>query len=81
MATTTLSQLDVLEAESIHIFREVVSEAARPAMLYSDRERLFRHAPAGAKGLLPRPYSLSFDTYRYRLQVPGDDRVSRSNLP
>ena len=35
MATATLAQLDVLEAESIHILREVASESARPAMLYS----------------------------------------------
>ena len=31
----TLSHLDRLEAESIHIMREVVAEAARPVMLYS----------------------------------------------
>ncbi|MQA93431.1 MAG: sulfate adenylyltransferase subunit CysD [Streptosporangiales bacterium] len=30
-----LSQLDVLEAESIHIFREVVSEFERPVLLFS----------------------------------------------
>ena len=30
-----LSQLDLLEAESIHIMREVVAEAERPVMLYS----------------------------------------------
>ena len=32
---TTLSHLDRLEAESIHILREVVAEADRPVMLYS----------------------------------------------
>ena len=31
----TLTHLQRLEAESIHIFREVVAEAARPVMLYS----------------------------------------------
>ena len=30
-----LSQLDVLEAESIHIFREVAATAENPVMLYS----------------------------------------------
>src|SRR5512138_1565286 len=30
-----LSHLDRLEAESIHIMRETVAEAARPVMLYS----------------------------------------------
>src|SRR6476619_539493 len=32
---TALTDLDRLEAESIHIFREVAAEAARPVMLYS----------------------------------------------
>ena len=32
---TTLSDLDRLEAESIHILREVAAEAASPVMLYS----------------------------------------------
>ena len=31
----TLTHLDRLEAESIHIMREVVAEAERPVMLYS----------------------------------------------
>ncbi len=31
----TFSHLDNLEAESIHIFREVISEAKKPVMLYS----------------------------------------------
>jgi sulfate adenylyltransferase subunit 2 len=35
MATATLPHLDGLEAESIHILREVVAESSRPAMLYS----------------------------------------------
>ena len=35
MSTSALPHLDVLEAESIHIMREVVAESSRPAMLYS----------------------------------------------
>jgi sulfate adenylyltransferase subunit 2 len=35
MTTYTLSQLQVLEAESIHIFREVVAEMEKPALLFS----------------------------------------------
>ena len=31
----TLSHLDRLEAESLHILREAVAEAERPVMLYS----------------------------------------------
>ena len=33
--TKTLTHLDRLEAESIHIMREVVAEADKPVMLYS----------------------------------------------
>lgn len=33
--TKTLSHLDRLEAESIHIMREVVAETVKPVMLYS----------------------------------------------
>ena len=32
-----ISHLQALEAESIHIFREVAAEFQRPVMLYSDR--------------------------------------------
>ena len=35
VATRTLSHLQRLEAESIHILREVVAQAERPVMLYS----------------------------------------------
>ncbi len=35
MNYSSLSQLETLEAESIHIFREVFAEFSRPAMLYS----------------------------------------------
>ena len=33
--STRLTHLQALEAESIHIFREVVAEFQRPVMLYS----------------------------------------------
>ena len=33
--TDTLTHLERLVAESIHIFREVVAEVERPVMLYS----------------------------------------------
>jgi sulfate adenylyltransferase subunit 2 len=35
MADTTISHLDALEAESIHIFREVAAEFERPVLLFS----------------------------------------------
>ncbi|KJK54876.1 phosphoadenosine phosphosulfate reductase domain-containing protein, partial [Saccharothrix sp. ST-888] len=33
--TFTLSQLETLEAESVHIFREVAGEFERPVILFS----------------------------------------------
>ena len=35
MADTTISHLDALEAESIHIFREVAAEFEHPVLLFS----------------------------------------------
>jgi sulfate adenylyltransferase subunit 2 len=35
MAQRKLTHLEALEAESIHIMREVVAECNRPVMLYS----------------------------------------------
>ncbi|HZJ26343.1 MAG TPA: sulfate adenylyltransferase subunit CysD [Acidimicrobiia bacterium] len=35
MTDTTISHLDALEAESIHVMREVVAELERPALLFS----------------------------------------------
>lgn len=35
MSKQTLAHLEVLEAEAIHIFREIVAECERPVMLYS----------------------------------------------
>ncbi|HET6329239.1 MAG TPA: sulfate adenylyltransferase subunit CysD, partial [Holophagaceae bacterium] len=35
LATPTLTHLDLLEAEAIHIIREAVAQCARPALLFS----------------------------------------------
>ena len=34
-STTTLTQLDVLESEAIHVMREVAGEFERPVLLFS----------------------------------------------
>ena len=72
-----LSHLRLLEAESIHIMREVASEFERPVMLYSigkDSSVMLRLAQ---KAFYPGADSLSAAAHRYRLQVRGDDRVPR----
>ncbi|MGW3132598.1 sulfate adenylyltransferase subunit CysD, partial [Streptomyces sp. NPDC001123] len=35
MSTFTLSHLDALESEAVHIFREVAGEFERPVILFS----------------------------------------------
>ena len=68
-ASPRLSHLRLLEAESIHILREVASEFERPVMLYSigkDSSVMLRLAQ---KAFYPGADSLSAAAYRYRLQV------------
>ena len=72
-----LSHLRLLEAESIHILREVAGEFERPVMLYSigkDSSVMLRLAQkAFYPGPIPFPL-LHIDTgFKFR----GDDRVSR----
>ena len=76
-----LTHLKQLEAESIHIIREVAAEFEKPVMLYSigkDSSVLVRLArqgvPSGAAAV-PAP------AHRHHLEVPRDDRVPRSLLP
>ena len=73
-----MSHLRTLEAESIHIFREVVSEFQRPVMLYSigkDSSVMLRLAQkAFYPGPIPFPL-LHVDTgYKFREMI----RVPRS---
>jgi sulfate adenylyltransferase subunit 2 len=76
----TLSHLEILEAESIHIFREVVAEFERPVMLYSvgkDSSVLVRLAQkAFAPGKLPFPL-LHVDTgYKFQEMYEFRDRFT-----
>ena len=50
-----LTHLQRLEAESIHILREVVAEAEKPVMLYSIGKDSAVHAAPGAKAFYPAP--------------------------
>ena len=51
----SLTHLDRLEAESIHILREVVAEAERPVMLYSIGKDSAVMLHLAQEGLLPGP--------------------------
>ena len=81
MSGYLLTHLKQLEAESIHIIREVAAEFENPVMLYSigkDSSVMVRLAQkAFHPGKLPFPL-LHVDTH---VEVPRDDRVPRRVLP
>ncbi len=70
MTNYALSHLDQLEAESIHIIREVVAESENPVMLYSigkDSSCMVRLAQkAFAPGPVPFPLLHVDTTYKFR---------------
>jgi len=77
---STLSHLSVLEAESIHILREVAAEFSRPAMLYSigkDSSVLLELAKkAFAPARMPFPL-LHIDTgFKFREMLAFRDRIA-----
>src|ERR1051326_7814619 len=81
METHRLSHLDALEAESIHILREVAAEFSRPAMLYSigkDSSVMLRLAQkAFAPGRIPFPLLHVDTTYKFREMIEFRDRTCR----
>ena len=80
MASAALTHLQLLEAESIHILREVASEFERPVMLYSvgkDSSVMLRLAQ---KAFFPAPIPfplLHVDTgYKFREMLEFRDRMA-----
>ena len=80
MSTAPLTHLELLEAESIHILREVASEFERPVMLYSigkDSSVMLRLAE---KAFFPAPIPFSLlhiDTgYKFREMIEFRDRMA-----
>ena len=81
MSSYNLTHLRQLEAESIHIIREVAAEFENPVMLYSigkDSAVMLRLA---IKAFHPGAAAVSAVARRHDLEVPRDDRVSRPVLP
>jgi sulfate adenylyltransferase subunit 2 len=76
-----LTHLDRLEAESIHIMREVVAQADRPVMLYSvgkDSSVMLRLAlKAFHPGRPPFPFLHVDTTWKFREMYEFRDRVAR----
>jgi len=81
-ATPTADHLRALEAESLHIMREVVAEFERPVMLYSigkDSSVLLRLAQkAFFPGQIPFPLLHIDTTYKFREMIEFRDRYTAS---
>jgi sulfate adenylyltransferase subunit 2 len=80
--TLQLDHLRALEAESIHIMREVVAEFERPVMLYSigkDSSVLLRLAQkAFYPGPIPFPLLHIDTTYKFREMIQFRDDMARA---
>lgn len=81
MSQYTLSHLDQLEAESIHIIREVVAEFQKPVMLFSigkDSMAMLRLAiKAFAPAKLPFPLLHVNTRYKFREMIEFRDKLAR----
>ena len=77
----TLDHLKSLEAESIHILREVVAEFERPVMLYSigkDSSVMLRLAQkAFYPGPIPFPLLHVDTTYKFKEMIEFRDRMAK----
>ena len=76
----SLTDLDRLEAESLHIMREVVAEAARPVMLYSvgKDSAVMLHLARKAFAPSPPPFPLLHvdTTWKFRAMYELRDRMA-----
>jgi len=81
MEKMALTHLRALEAESIHILREVVAEFSKPVMLYSigkDSSVMVRLAQkAFHPGKLPFPLLHVDTTYKFREMIEFRDRFTK----
>ena len=77
----TLTHIDRLEAEAIYIMREVVSECAKPVMLYSigkDSSVMLHLAlKAFAPEKPPFPFLHIDTTWKFREMIEFRDRVAK----
>jgi sulfate adenylyltransferase subunit 2 len=81
MSQYTLSHLEQLEAESIHVIREVVAEFTKPVMLFSigkDSCAMLRLAQkAFAPGKLPFPLLHVNTTFKFKEMIAFRDQLVR----
>ena len=64
-----LSHLKELEAESIHIIREVAAEFENPVMLYSIGKDSSVMVRLAEKVFLSGQSTVSFDAYRFKVEI------------
>ncbi len=83
MSVSSLSHLQQLEAESIHLFREIVAECERPVMLYSigkDSSVLLHLArKAFYPSKLPFPLLHIDTTWKFRDMIAFRDNLVKEN--
>ena len=80
MATAELSGLDhlrLLEAEAVHILREVVAELERPVLLFSGGKDSIVLLRLAEKAFEPVPLAVSGAPRRYGPQLPRGAGVPR----
>jgi sulfate adenylyltransferase subunit 2 len=80
MSARSLTHLELLEAESIHIFREVVAETGKPVMLYSvgKDSAVMLHLARKAFYPAPPPFPLLHvdTTWKFRAMYELRDKVA-----
>ena len=69
-AAVELSHLDTLEAESIHIIREVAAEFERPVLLFSGGKDSIVMLRLAEKAFWPAPHPVPGHARRHRPQLP-----------
>ncbi len=83
MMTTSLTHLQRLEAEAIHIMREVAAEAARPVMLYSvgKDSAVMLHLARKAFYPAPPPFPLLHvdTTWKFRAMYELRDQMAKDS--
>ena len=81
LSATRLTHLQMLEAEAIHIMREVVAEAQRPVMLYSigKDSAVMLHLAAKAFYPAPPPFPLLHvdTTWKFQAMYEMRDRMAQ----
>ena len=73
----TLSHLDELESEAIHIMREVAAERERPVLLFSGGKDSIVLLRLAEKAFRPGQVPVPGHARRHRAQLPRGDRVPR----